>query len=82
MTKQDKLKNIFAFLCILFGDDIYMSNQLMKMRPDYIIEKYNRYVESNRDEWPWGIHPSLRHGYFDIYFDKWKDELMEDDEKE
>lgn len=71
MNNQDKLKNIFAFLSILFGEDIYLSNRLMQMSPEYLIEKWERYVESERIEHPWGMHPSLRTGFFDAYFERW-----------
>lgn len=47
-TKEDKLKNIFAFLSILFGDDLVLIDKLLKMSPDYLIEKWERYVESLR----------------------------------
>lgn len=68
---QDKLKNIFAFLSILFGEDIKLSQTLFDMTPEYLIEKWERYVESNRVEHPWGLHPGLRAGYFDRYFERW-----------
>ena len=71
MTDQDKLKNIFAFLSILFGEDVYLSRKLQEMSPSYLIEKWERYVESTTVEHPWGLHPSLRHSFFDRYFNKW-----------
>jgi len=72
-----ELKNIFAFLSILFGEDLYLSQKLLEMPPSYLIEKWQRYVMSDREEHPWGLHPNLRHDYFDSYFDKWKEEIKE-----
>ena len=74
---QEQLKNIFAFLSILFGEDLFISEKLMEMNPNYLIEKWNRYVMSVHEEHPWGLHPALRHNYFDNYFDKWKKEIGE-----
>lgn len=75
MTDKDKLKNIFAFLSILFGEDEHLMNRLMKFSPEYLIEKWERYVETQRVEHPWGMHPNLRTGFFDRYFERWcKDE--------
>lgn len=71
MIDHGKLKNIFAFLSILFGDDLFLSEKLMEMPPDYLIEKWERYVESEREEHPWGLHPALRHKFFDRYFERW-----------
>jgi len=71
----DKLKNILAFLSILFGEDIGLNRVLMEMNPHYLIEKWEKYVESIHIEHPWGVHTSLRHTYFDRYFNKWKEEL-------
>lgn len=74
---EEQLKNIFAFLSILFGEDLCLSNKLMEKSPRYLIEKWERYVTSIREEHPWGLHPGLRHNYFDRYFDKWKKEIKE-----
>lgn len=74
---EEQLKNIFAFLSILFGEDLFLSQTLMDIHPHYLIEKWERYVMSIREEHPWGLHPTLRHQYFDRYFDKWKKEIGE-----
>lgn len=66
-----KLKNIFAFLSILFGDDPTMIQKLMEKSPDYLIEKWERYVESDSDEYLFGLHPALKTKYFDRYLGKW-----------
>lgn len=77
MTKHEKIANIIAFLSILFGEDEEMKT-IMKLNPNYIIEKYERYVESTRVEYPWGMHPSLRNSVFQRYVDKWDLELKDD----
>jgi len=74
---ETKLKNIMAFLSILFGEDLILSNTLMNTHPNYLIEKWERYVESNSEEHPWGLHPALRKNYFNRYFDKWKEQVKE-----
>jgi hypothetical protein len=71
MIDYEKLKNIFAFLSILFGEDLFLGKELQKMPPDYLIEKWERYIESERTEHPWGLHPNLRHEFFDRYFERW-----------
>ncbi len=71
MSKLDKVKNIIAFLATLFAEEPALINALMKFSPDYLIEKYERYIESTLVEHPWGLHPALRSGVFDRYWDKW-----------
>lgn len=66
-----KLKNIFAFLSILFGEDANCVEAIMNMSPEYMLEKYERYVEATRNEWEWGLHPSLRIMIFNPYFERW-----------
>lgn len=77
MTKHEKVANIMAFLSMLFGEDeqIYA---IMKFSPDYIIEKFERYVEPSRVEYPWGMHPVLRKNIFQKYVDKWELELKDE----
>jgi hypothetical protein len=77
MTKHEKIANIVAFLTILFGEDEEM-NTIMKFNPSYIIEKFDRYVESTTIEYPWGMHPALRNNIFHRYMDKWKLELKDE----
>ncbi len=77
MTDHEKVANIIAFLSILFDDDEAFE-VVMKFTPDYIIEKFERYVISARVEYPWGLHPSLRKRIFQRYVDKWELELKED----
>ena len=53
----------------------------MNFNPDYLIEKFDRYIKSSRYEAGWGIHPTLRHSTLDQYCAKYKiktgDELIE-----
>lgn len=74
MTKHEKVANIMAFLSILFDEQECLES-IMKFTPEYIIEKFERYVESSRIEYPWGMHPSLRNCVFKRYVDKWELEL-------
>lgn len=59
----------------MFGEDGTIFNKIMEFTPDYIIEKFERYVESTRIEYPWGLHPSLRDYRFHNYIEKWKLDL-------
>jgi hypothetical protein len=78
MTKHEKVANIVAFLSILFGEDREAFGRVMDLPPDYIIEKFERYVLSQCTEYAWGMHPSLRNGTFQKYVDKWELELNEE----
>ena len=71
MTKDDQVKNIIAFLSIIFGETKVWHEYIMNMPPDYLIEKFNRYILSTRDEHSWGLHPSLRICVFNRYCEKW-----------
>lgn len=72
LTKEEKVKNIFCFLAILFGDDLNLSEKIMRMTPEYLIEKFERYVLWPMPASDWGLHPSLRSGIFDKYCKKYK----------
>jgi len=79
MTKNEQIANIIAFLSIMFGENNEgVFTEILKFNPDYIIEKFNRYIESTRVEFPWGLHPSLRSTCFQKYMNKWKIELSDD----
>ena len=78
MTKHEKVANIVAFLSILFGEDGDEWHKIMEFNPDYIIEKFERYILSSRTEYAWGLHPSLRDYRFQRYVDKWELELKVD----
>lgn len=80
LTKEQKVKNIFCFLAILFGEDINLAQKIMGMSPDYLIEKFERYVLSDRYQADWGLHPSLRRGVFDVYCQKHKLNITSYDE--
>lgn len=67
MTQEQQVKNIIAFLSILFGESKTWVDEIMKFKPDYLIEKFNRYIISTRHESEWGLHPSLRINVFEKY---------------
>lgn len=72
MTDQQQIKNIIAFLSILFGESRLWYDEIMKIPPDYIIEKFNRYIELDKFGADWGLHPSLRTCVYEPYLIKWK----------
>ncbi len=78
MTKTEKTANIIAFLLILFQEDEDAIKKIMEFSPDYIIEKFERYVLSCRKEYSWGMHPSLRERLFHRYINKWEMELKDE----
>jgi hypothetical protein len=76
MTKNEQVRNILAFLSIIFGD--YMGEDtdiilraLIKISPDYLIEKYERYILSGTPESKYGINPVLRSKLFNKYLKHW-----------
>ncbi len=71
MKKEEQIKNILAFLSILFGEEDIWWNTIMNFKPDYLIEKFERYIEFNKSGSPWGLHPSLRARTFNRYLDKY-----------
>lgn len=79
MTKHEQIANVVAFLSLLFGEDNEAWDKVMEFNPNYIIEKFNRYIRSARVEYPWGIHPFLRNHRFHRYVDKWELELKDDE---
>jgi hypothetical protein len=72
MTTQQQIKNILAFLSIFFGESKLWHEDIMKFPPDYIIEKFIRYIQSTRHESDWGLHPLLRRNVFEPYCKKHK----------
>jgi len=72
MNKETKVKNILSFLAIMFGEDDTWYKNIMNKHPDYLIEKFERYCLSDRSEWQWGMHPSLKRSFFDAYCEKYK----------
>lgn len=82
MNKDQKVNNILSFLAIVFGESHLWHDEIMNFTPDYLIEKFERYIKSSRYEASWGIHPALRHATLDRYCAKWKittgDDLIND----
>lgn len=78
MTKHEKVANIVAFFAIMFGEDSAAWKAVMQLNPNYIIEKFERYVLTQNVQYPWGMHPNLRDHCFQRYVDKWELELQED----
>ena len=72
MTKEQQIKNIIAFLSIVFGESKVWHDEIMNFHPDYLIEKFNRYVLSANNEYDWGLHPALRRRVFEPYCEKHK----------
>lgn len=70
--RETKVKNILSFLAILFGEDDIWWTVIMEKHPDYLIEKFERYILSDRSEWQWGMHPSLKRSVFDQYCQKYE----------
>lgn len=78
ISDADKLKNILSFLCILFGEKHDVMETIFSFHPEYIMEKYEKYVRSDRREWPWGMHPSLKKNVFNRWLEKHEVEFSED----
>lgn len=78
MTKDQQIKNIITFLSIIFGEDADFTKQLMEFTPDYLIEKFIRYIKSDIYEADWGLHPSLRRNILNRYCEKYKIEITDD----
>ncbi len=72
MTNNEKIANIIAFFSIMFGENSMIWEEIIELSPNYIIEKFERYVLSMRVEYPWGLHPSLRNERFNNYINKWE----------
>lgn len=72
MTKEQQVKNIIAFLSILFGENHLWYDEIMKFTPEYLIEKFERYIHTTKYGADWGLHQSLRRNVFERYCDKWK----------
>lgn len=71
-SQQDaKIKNIIAFLLEIFSDDDLVLSSLFEKSPSNLLEKYERYIGSKRDESPWGMHPNLRDKVFNRYCEIW-----------
>jgi hypothetical protein len=82
MTQEQQVKNIFAFLSIVFGEDLELAQKIMLMPPEYLIEKFTRYIESELYEADWGLHPTLRESIFNRYCRKYNLKITDDENKE
>ncbi len=72
MTKEEKIRNVLCFLAILSGEErSVFYDKVMEMQPDYILEKFERYILSLQNESDWGLHPMLRRSTLNRYCDKW-----------
>lgn len=72
LSDEYQVKNVMAFLSILFGESDIWHTVIMQFEPEYLIEKSKRYMISTRPESDWGLHTNLREGTFNAYCDKWK----------
>lgn len=79
MPKEEQVKNIIAFLAILFGKSKLWHQEIMHYSPDYLIEKFDRYILSTRDESNWGLHPLLRRSVLEPYCKKHKIPITHDE---
>lgn len=68
---ETQLKNLIAFLCIIFSENEEMRKEILMISPDYLIEKYECYILSDKNESDWGMHPYLRGTLFNAYCNKW-----------
>ena len=72
----DQFNNILAFISLFVEDD-----RIMLYDPDYIIEKYERYIGgdiqkiNNDKSYLKGMHPVLKEKIFDKYHEKWQTTL-------
>lgn len=76
ITKEEKVKNIISFFMIVLSDQpnidvAIVLNAIINIHPDYLIEKFERYVLAMRPESDWGIHPSLRRKILNPYCKKY-----------
>jgi hypothetical protein len=71
-TNVTKVKNIISFLCIIFSEDELIISSLFDKSPMYVIEKYERYIESEKEESNRGMHRNLIKHVFNPYCKKWK----------
>jgi hypothetical protein len=71
MTEHQQIKNIIAFLSILFGESALWEDEIMEFYPDYLIDKFNRYIHSAQNQSDWGLNPSLRRQVFNRYCEKY-----------
>lgn len=69
--------NLLNFITLMSS-----SKYVLELSPDYIIEKYQRYINSNLDTISsevnkGGIHPTIRTQVIEPYIQKWLDHLID-----
>lgn len=83
-TPEKKEVNLtYNQFCNLLAFNVILSNSkyILELDPDYLIEKYERYIGDpeqivDKDEWKYGgIHEVLRKEIIEPYFEKWKHSL-------
>lgn len=70
MTHKEKIKDIMAFLFILFGEMDFVL-RLMNMSPDYILEKWDFINNTDYGAHRTMMHANLKTEVFDEYCAKW-----------
>jgi type IV secretory pathway VirB6-like protein len=69
----DKIKSIMTFLIIIFAEAPTIElNYILNMSPDYLWEKFNRYVNNTDPLYLTGMHKNLEDGIFNLYCKKWR----------
>ena len=70
LTDEQRIRNVMAFLSIMFGEDQHMWGAIMQLNPLYVVEKFERYVLSEINEADWGLHPALRRRTYNQWMEK------------
>lgn len=70
---NNQFQNLLAFLAILFNEDVHL---LYKTSPDYICEKFYRYIGNVNNikdtyDYKWGVHPILQKDFVNKYYQRW-----------
>lgn len=71
--------NLLNFIALMSS-----SRYVLELSPDYIIEKYRRYINNNPDTISdqinhGGIHPTIKREVIEPYIEKWLDTLIDPD---
>lgn len=69
--------NLLNFITLMSS-----SKYVLELSPDYIIEKYQRYINTNTDTISdeinkGGIHPIIKRDVIEPYIEKWLDHLID-----
>ena len=69
----NQFKNLLAFLSIILNEHSLI---LINQSPDYILEKFSRYIGPaqnifDSDDHKWGVHPTLYRTTIERYHEKW-----------